>query len=380
MELGTVILLILWGALASSVILRLRRRGGTDFQPPIAPDKHRLVGSAALYLATPAAVLASQCVQIGLLERAGAGYTFTSWIYWGVVEPARPDAIGPLARAAVAAAGPTTLLSVAAIAFTWTRLRPTGAAHNLARLELGRFSLMLALGVHPLASLALERGDFWAMRTSLDEARASAGDAALLVVGVLAAFAFWSWRRAARLRAYATYAWDVDRTARARLAEDPRDPDALLTFGRAQLGAGDRRAIETLERAVAARPDDPTLELWLGRANLLHGEPGEASTHLRRAGELLERGDDDEPLLFAILFHLAEARMALGDAEGAVLTAEEAQAARPDDPLGLMLVVDTLVATGRADEAEERLVTALGGAHGRLRSEIERRLAGLKRR
>ena len=135
MELGTVILLILWGALASSVILRLRRRGGTDFQPPIAPDKHRLVGSAALYLATPAAVLASQCVQIGLLERAGAGYTFTSWIYWGVVEPARPDAIGPLARAAVAAAGPTTLLSVAAIAFTWTRLRPTGAAHNLARLE-----------------------------------------------------------------------------------------------------------------------------------------------------------------------------------------------------------------------------------------------------
>lgn len=381
MELGTAILLILWGALAASVILRLRRRGAEVFRAPIGPDEHRLVGSAALYLATPAAVLASQIVQVALLERAGAGYTFTSWIYWGVVEPARPEALGPLARAGVAGAGPATLFAVALLAFSWTRIRPAGAARNLLRLELGRFAMTLALGVHPLASLALERGDYWALRASLNTVRAPAGDAALLVVGVIAAVAFWSWRRASGLRAHASRGWDVDREARARLAEDPSDPDALLTLGRAELGAGDRRAIATLERAVAARPDDPTLELWLGRANLLHGEAEEASTHLRRAGQLLEEGtDDDDPLLFAVLFHLAEARMALGDAEGAVMTAEEAWAARPDEPLGLMLVVDTLVATGRRDEAHDRLVDALDGARGRLRAEIERRLAGLRRR
>lgn len=380
MELGTVLVLCLWGALAASVIVRLRRRGGEDLRPPIAPDKHRLVGSAALYLATPAAVLASQVVQIAILVVAGAGYGFTSWVYWGVVEPARPEALDPLARAAIAAAGPSTLFAIAAAAFAWTRARPSSAARNLARLELGRFAMTLALGVHPIASIALERGDFWALRTSLNEARAGAGDAALLGIGVIAALAFWSWRRAGRLRARATRAWDLDRDARARLAEAPSDPDALLGVGRAQLGAGDRGAIETLTRALAARPDDPRLELWLGRANLLHGAPEEASSHLRRAGQLLEDAPEpDEPLLFAILYHLAEARLALGDGEGAVLTAEEACAARPHDPLGLMLVVDALVATGRADEAQGRLVGALGTADARARREIERRLAALRR-
>ncbi|MBX3275191.1 MAG: hypothetical protein KF729_33305 [Sandaracinaceae bacterium] len=381
MELGTVIASILWGTLAVSVVLRLRRPGAEDFRPPITAAKHRLVGSAALYLATPAAVLASQALQVLLYTLSGAGYTFRSWIYWGIVEPARPEVLEPLARAAIAISGPGTLAAVAGGAFLATHLRPGHAAQNLLRLELGRFALTLALGVHPVASIALERGDLWALRTSLNAWHAPAGDAALLAIGVGAALAFWAFRRAGRLRARATPTWDADRAARARLAVAPDDPDALLAHGRAQLGAGDRGAIDTFARALAARPDDPHLALWLGRANLLHGLLEEASTHLRLAGRLVEASDDDdEPLLFAILFHLTEARLALGDPEGAVLTAEAARAARPEDPMALLLVADALVATGRAGEAEDRLRDALEGADARGRRAIERRLASLRRR
>ncbi|MCB9592219.1 MAG: hypothetical protein H6719_05765 [Sandaracinaceae bacterium] len=381
MELGTIILLVLWGAFASSVVVRLRRAGANDFLPPITPRKHRLVGSAALYLGTPAAVLASQLVQIGLLTQRGVSYTFTSWVYWGVVHPAPADALPPLERAAIAAAGPATLALIALLAFAWTKARPADAAKNLVRLELGRFAMTLSLGIHPIASIALERGDYWTIRTALDEVRPSFGDATLLGIGVVAALSFWSWRRATKLRALASSGWDADRMARRRLRESPDDPDALLHFGRTQLSNGDPAAIETLEKALLASPDDPHVELWLGRANLLRGEAQEASSHLRRAGELLEGAEeDDEPLLFAILFHLAEARMALGDGEGAVLTAEAACAQRPNDTLGLLLCVDALVASGRAQDARDRLTRALATAEGRAAKEIERRLAALRRR
>lgn len=382
MGIGTVILLVLWGALAASVIVRLGRHGAEAFSGRrFARAQRRLVGATALYLAVPAAVLAAQLAQAGLLELTGAGLgPYATWVYWGVVEPARPEAIGPLTTAAIAIAGPLTLCAIAGSMITWTRLRPGVAAANLLRLEVARFSLVLSLGVHPIASILLERGDWWAMRTALNETGELVGDGALLGAGVLAALAFSAWRGARGLRSLASPAWDARRAIDARLEVDPRDSDALLALGCEQLLAGDTEALSTLERARELAPSDPRVELWLGRLQLHRGEAETAASHLRRAGAMIEQGIERGPdsLLFEVMVALSQARMMLGDAEGAILTAEAARETRPGDPLGLLLVADTLAATGRRAEARDRLEDALERARGRMRREIERRLDSLR--
>jgi hypothetical protein len=74
---------------------------------------------------------------------------------------------------------------------------------------------------------------------------------------------------------------------------------------------------------------------------------------------------------------LAAARLSLGDAEGAVLTAEAAEELRPGDPRAALVLVDALVALGRAGEARERLLRALGTAQGLFAAELRRRLGTL---
>ena len=382
MELGTIIILAIWGAFAASVILRLRRRGSDTFDDRFEGRDRKLVGAVGFYLAVPVLVLFSQLVQVLLFEMSEAGRgAISSWVYWGIVSPAHPELISAYELAAIAAAGPATLMLFVLGAILWTKRAPATAAHNFLRLEVARVTMSLALGVHPIASLITEEGDFWTIRTALNELAAPAGDAALLVAGVCGALSFWFWRGARRLRQLGTTSHDVTARARAQLTGTPDDPSALRTLGAAQLAAGDNKALETLERARRAAPEDPHTELLIGQAMLSRGEAQMASSHLRTAGQLLDEEEDaDEPLLFEVTLALSAARMMLGDAEGAILTAEVAREVRPADPRALLMVADALVAGGRRDEARDRLTTALTGAEGLVRREIERRLAALRRR
>jgi tetratricopeptide (TPR) repeat protein len=380
MNVGSAVVLGLWGVFSAGVILRLRRRGDAAFDDRFTPADRRLVGAVAFYLVVPPLVLLGQVLQLGLLHALGAELSrFESYVYWGVLEPAAPAP--PLVRAAVAGAGLLAPLAFAGGLIAWTRLRPAHAARNHLRIEGARVLLLLALGFHPILSLLLERGDLWSLRAALDAVHPSGGDALLLGYGTLAAYAFWQWRRAHRLRMLASPVNDAARRARDRVGEAPDDPDALRALGAAQLAAGDEACLATLTRARALGPEDPRAALLLGRAHLEHGDPQAASAHLREAGQMLERGAGPgrESLLFEVTLALSAARIALGDAEGAILTAEAARDHAPGDPRGLLMHADALVAGGRLDEAKQRLERALDDAHGALRREIERRLAALRR-
>lgn len=373
------LLIALYCALAASVAMRVSRgltRGALETR--FDPRDRRLVGMAAFYLAAPLTILSAQLVQVALLRGLGASVAlFESWIYVGVVEPSPASSLDPLARALVAATGMALPLLVAAVLLTWTRIAPGRAARNHFRLETGRALLMASLGLEPVVSLLAARGNTTALRLALNEHRVQAGDAALLVFGLAAALTFAWWRRADRLRALGTPLHDAMRAALARLATHPDDVDALRALGAAWLAQRDPRAVALLERAALLGPEDPRIELLLARAYLDARRAQAASERLRRAGAWLERDGDPEGLLVEVTLSLSAARLALGDAEGAILTAEAARERAPRDPRTLLGLADALVAGGRRDEARRDLESALSGATGTLRQEIERRLAAL---
>jgi len=65
------------------------------------------------------------------------------------------------------------------------------------------------------------------------------------------------------------------------LIDDPRRIDALVGLGVSQYKRGEiDLAIETLEKAVAARPKDPNGQLYLGLAYLKKNDPARAVEHL----------------------------------------------------------------------------------------------------
>lgn len=380
MDLPSLLVLGLWSLFAVATAMRLRRRGAQTFDDRFTPSDRRLVGAAAFYLTAPALVLASQGLTVGAVYLAGGQLgTFESWVFWGTVEPAAP--LPPLTRAAIALVAPIFLTTLALLLVWRTSSKPSGAAQNFYRLELARMLGTLALGVHPIVSTLARRGDHHALRESLNTVREPVGDAAILLYAIGAAYAVWQWRRARRLRALATPLHDAVRSAEGRLAKDPADADAARLLGAARLAMGDPKAIAAIERASKLAPDDPRVELLQGQAFLRTGAPQEASQHLRRAGQLFEEQDaDDRSLLFEIELALSAARIAIGDAEGAVLTAEAARETMPGDPRGLLVLVDALVAMGRRDEARTKLEGAVGSASGRLKREIERRLSALRRK
>ena len=382
MQLGTAIVLGIWGVFAASVILRLSRRGEATFDDRFERRDRRLIGALTFYLGVPAAVLLSQLTQIGLLSASPAGFgSLSSWVFFGTVEPANAAAITAYERAAIAVAGPATMMVFVLGALLWTQRSPRNAAHNFLRLEFARLSMSFALGVHAIASLVMQRGDYWVLRTALNESDPPAGDVALLLFGVVAALFFYGWRRAARLRYLATPSYDTEREARARLRTDPHDADALRVLGAAQLSSGDPAGLTTLERALEAQPGHPRTRLLLGQTMLSRGDADRAAAPLRLAGQLLEEGDvSDEPLLFEVTLALSAARIMLGDAEGAILTAAAAAQSRPRDGRAVLMLADALVAGGKMQDARATLERGLDAAEGSTRRRIEQRLAALRRR
>jgi tetratricopeptide (TPR) repeat protein len=379
MNAAMMIALGLWGLVAGSVIVRLSRRGAAAFDDRFELDDRRLVGALAFYLIMPLVVLLSQLAQIALLVLLGGRLgRFETYVVWGAIEV--DPAFAPWARATIAALGPSLLLLVAGSLLAWTRYRPGNAAGNHLRLECARLLLLVALGVAPIASLVLSRGDAWMLRGALNELHPQIGELTLLCYGIFGAWVFWRWRNARRLRVLASAVHDAMRYAQARLALRADDVEALRALGAAQLAAGDiGSAIALLEQAQKLDPNDPRTELLLGRAHLWRGHPQAASERLRHAGELIEQSDEATPLMLEVTLALSAARIAIGDAEGAILTAEAALEQAPADPRGFLLYVDALVAGGRLDEARRRLHAAHGDATGTLRIEIERRLRALRR-
>jgi tetratricopeptide (TPR) repeat protein len=361
----------------SAVLVRLvGRRGAGRALDAASPRDRRLVGAALFYLVAPALWLATQLTQVAVLWSYGVGVArFESWAYWGVVEAAEGAPRAAVLSSAVL--GPVVLLCTAGLAFATVALRPGAALANHALLELGRVTLTLGLFVHPALGLLMGRGDLVTLRALLVGVE-EAQDVSPLLFGLGAGLVFWAWQRAAWLRGRGSPIWDVQRRAEARLALDPGDPQGLRDRGAAELAFGRvDGALSFLERAAEASPSDPRVPFLLGRAHLERGAPEAAAARLREAGQLLEERGGDRGLLFEVTLALSTARLALRDAEGAILTAEAARAQAPANPRGLLVWVDALVAGGRGGQARGALEEALPSASGPLAREIRRRLSAL---
>ncbi|MGE0784431.1 MAG: hypothetical protein AB7S26_01995 [Sandaracinaceae bacterium] len=380
MDLPPIVAIGVWSVFAGAVVLRLRRAGPQTFDGSLTPEDRRLVGASAFYLAAPSLVLLAHAATAVAMRVAGQRVSgYEPWVYWGSFDA--PVHAPALTRVALASIGPLLEIAIAVGLLLSVRLAPSRAASNFFRLELARVLGTLVLAVQPVASVLARRGDFHVLRSALSEWRAPYGDVALLVYGCVAAYAWWWWRNARRLRSTGTLHYDAERIALRRLALDPEDADAACLLAAARLALDHPDTMTTLERAAELAPEDPRLPFLHGQAYLHRGEALAASDQLRRAGQLVEAQEhEDRSLRFEIELALSAARIALGDAEGAVLTARSARETRPSDPRGLLILVDALVAMGRREEATHALENAHEGASGAAKREIERRLTALRRR
>lgn len=375
---------IVYATFAAGLAVRMYRQGRRTFDDDFRPEDRRTLGAAAFYFAIPVAVALHELGHAAVIRAFGAGISDWHYVfYWAYVSPDR--ALPPLQSALVALSGNVVSLLLAWGAVLWTLRRPKNAALNYVRLEFARIQLWIALVIYPVFSLLIRGGDFWLIREELDALLPFAGEAFLFL---WAGLAFWTWRRW-RGPWRRTFVWlatplhDRLRAARARVEADPQSAEARRELGRVYL-AGDEpeRALGALLPGVARHPEEPELRFLAGFAHLRRGEAQQASEQLRAAGQMLEAEDpvgSRAELYYEVTLGLAAARLALGDPEGALLTAEAARERRPRDPRGLLVYADALVAAGRFEEARTRLSQALEDAEGVFRKEIRRRLATLSR-
>jgi tetratricopeptide (TPR) repeat protein len=384
---------MMYALFAVGVVVKLWRGGGATFDDHFTPTDRRLAGAATFYLLVPVAVALHELGHaVATWALGGHVADFHFMLYWGWVLPAREPAFLPWESAFTAAAGNLVTLAMGFGAILWTIRRPLNAAWNYVRLELARILLWLTLAIYPAFSLALSAfadgpvGDFAILREQLNATLAHAGDVTMGAYGLFALAVWRRWRGPWRER-YLTLTsplHDRLRAAQRRLDADPGDVPALMELGRAHLT--ERRldgALANLERAAALAPDEPEVRYLAGMAQLAAGAPRDASEHLRAAGLELEAregadsSDGPSELQFEVTLALAGTRLALRDAEGAVLTAEGARALRPTDPRALLVHADALVAAGRGTEARSKLEAALGRARGAFAHEIRRRLRSM---
>jgi tetratricopeptide (TPR) repeat protein len=384
------VIAIVYALIAVSVVVKLWRNGRASFDSHFTAQDRRLLGAATFYLLVPIAVALHELGHaLATWSVGGHVEDFHFMLYWGWVLPARDPAFEPWEMAYTAAAGNAVTLAMGFGAVLWTARRPHTAAWNFVRLELARILLWLTLAIYPAFSLLLglagqPAGDFAILQAALNQEMAHAGDVAMAAYGFFA-FAVWRrWRGPWRARYVQLTSPEHDRlrAAEERLARNPHDTRAMLQLGRARLAVGQpHETLQTLSSASALAPDDAEIRYFTGLAHLATGEAERASEHLRAAGLLLEGAEppDAEPsdLRFEVTLTLAGARLALGDPEGAVITAEACRALRPSDARGLLLHADALVAAGRQEEAKGKLEAALERAGSTLAREIRRRLRAL---
>ena len=101
--------------------------------------------------------------------------------------------------------------------------------------------------------------------------------------------------------------------ARARLAQDPNDADALAALGEGlTLEAGGTvtpPALDALRRALQARPDDPRILYYLG---LHEAQSGDSKAAIARWSDLLGKSPPDAPYLGMLRAEIARVAKAAG--------------------------------------------------------------------
>ncbi|MFW6051888.1 MAG: tetratricopeptide repeat protein [Myxococcota bacterium] len=377
-------LYVMYALFALRVGARLWRERRSAFDDHFTARDRQLVGAAAFYLLVPVAVALHELGHAGVAWALGGrieewGY----FLYGGYVVPVREPPFAPQESAWIAAAGNVVTLGMGFGAVLWATRRPVNAAWNYMRLELGRILLWINLFFYPLLSLLGGIGDFHLLRRDLNTIAPHLGDGVMVGYAGLAFVVWRKWRGPWR----AKYAWlasplfDRLQAASRTLERSPDDVRALMDAGRVFLAGNEpRKAVDALERAASLRPDDPEARYLAGTAHLALGEARRASEHLRAAGtrlEALPEQDRSSELRYEVTLALAGARLALGDADGAVLTAEAAREVKPLEPRALLVYADALVAAGRGEEARGKLEAALDRAQGELAQEIRRRLQAL---
>lgn len=115
---------------------------------------------------------------------------------------------------------------------------------------------------------------------------------------------------------------------------------ALVHEARGARARGDYAgALEALQAACAARPDDPSLAFELGATYYEAGDYGRAAAAL---GEARERAPEDEEVILAFALAAAE----VGDLDGAAAALEDLASARPDFAHAFYVLGEILVEAG----------------------------------
>ena len=152
--------------------------------------------------------------------------------------------------------------------------------------------------------------------------------------------------------------WSVDReadtqameeAARIALARDPFHARALAMFGHNRTIAGRHydEALDLLDRAVAAGPNDAEALIWTAPTLAYVGRAEEAIERAERAIKL----SPHDPHLFRFEHFLSLAHYAVGDLENAARIGLVADRRNPNYTSNLRVTVAALAALGRTSEA-----------------------------
>ncbi|MFW6296997.1 MAG: M48 family metalloprotease [Desulfosalsimonas sp.] len=123
--------------------------------------------------------------------------------------------------------------------------------------------------------------------------------------------------------------------------------DAAAMYGLAltlAVGGRPEAALEKIKKAVSMRPEDPYLNIALGRICFMAGKYREAETSLSEIENLEDYGPEG-------LFYLARSRMAAGDCKGAIFALENLHEKFPDHKQALYFLGQCMGEQGRLGEA-----------------------------